>query len=155
MRLYLVQHGEAISKDADPERSLTENGRRDVERMAAFLKRAGVSVSRVIHSGKLRAQQTAKILAEAVAEVKELDTTDMIGPNSPPGPFAQEVNELATDTMVVGHLPFMAHMVSHLAVGIAEQLVVSYRPGSVVCLERSDEGGWVVAWMVRPELLFD
>lgn len=153
MKLYLVQHGEAMSKEADSGRSLTENGRADVERMAAFLKKAGVSVGRVIHSGKLRAQQTAKILADALAEEKKLDTTDMIDPGDLPGPFAQEINELAMDTMVVGHLPFMARMVSHLVVGIAEHIIVSYRQGSVVCLERSDEGGWIVAWMVRPELL--
>lgn len=155
MKLYLVQHGEAASKEMNPERSLTERGHSDVERMAAFLKKAGIVVSRVIHSGMLRAEQTAQILAKAIAEDTKLDITDMINPNDLPGPFAQEVNELATDTMVVGHLPFMARMVSHLVTGIADHPIATYRPGSVVCLERSDEGGWVLAWMLRPELLTD
>ena len=63
MKLYLVQHGEAKSKDEDEKRPLTDQGRQGVERVAAFLKGAGVETKRVIHSGKLRAEQTAEILA--------------------------------------------------------------------------------------------
>ena len=60
MKLYLVQHGEACAEDVDPERPLTAQGRADVERLAAFLQQAGIQVGRVIHSGKLRAEQTAE-----------------------------------------------------------------------------------------------
>ena len=55
MKLYLVQHGEACAKDVDPERPLTDQGNADTDRLAAFLKQAGIQVERVIHSGKLRA----------------------------------------------------------------------------------------------------
>jgi phosphohistidine phosphatase len=55
MRLYLVQHGEAVSKDIDPDRPLTAAGRQDIELLASFLWRHRVSVSRIIHSGKARA----------------------------------------------------------------------------------------------------
>ncbi len=37
---YLAQHGEALSKEVDPERALSERGRKDVERVAGFLKRS-------------------------------------------------------------------------------------------------------------------
>ena len=69
MKLYLAQHGEACAKDIDPERPLTDQGRDDIERLAAFLARAGIQVERVIDSGKLRAAQTADLLAAAVAVV--------------------------------------------------------------------------------------
>ena len=59
MKLYLQQHGEAVSKDLDPERPLTGQGTEDVQRIARALKAAGVEITRAIHSGKLRAQQTA------------------------------------------------------------------------------------------------
>ena len=67
MKLYLAQHGEACPKDIDPDRPLTDQGREDIERLAAFLARAGIEVERVIDSGKLRAAQTADLLAAAVA----------------------------------------------------------------------------------------
>ncbi len=35
MRLYLVQHGEALSKDVDPERALSDVGRADAEHLVS------------------------------------------------------------------------------------------------------------------------
>src|SRR5688572_29245639 len=37
MRLYLVQHGEAVPEQVDPQRPLSEAGRRDVQAMARLL----------------------------------------------------------------------------------------------------------------------
>ena len=64
MELYLVQHGEATPKEVDPARPLTERGQVEVRRVAHAAHVAGVTVSTIYHSGKLRAQQTAEILAK-------------------------------------------------------------------------------------------
>jgi len=37
VRLYLVQHGEAVPEEVDPTRPLSEAGKLDVERLAWFL----------------------------------------------------------------------------------------------------------------------
>ena len=42
MRLFLVQHGNALTKDMDPERGLSESGKQDVANVAAFLARGSV-----------------------------------------------------------------------------------------------------------------
>jgi len=153
MKLYLVQHGEACAKDVDPERSLTDRGREDVERLAAFLGRAGIAVERVIESGKLRAAQTADLLAAVVAPLVELETDARLQPNDDPAAidWAQMTGD--TDTLVVGHLPFMARLVSMLVAGDPGRPIAAFRPGSVVCLERDDDGSWQIDWMIRPELL--
>jgi phosphohistidine phosphatase SixA len=44
-------------------------------------------------------------------------------------------------------------LVALLIAGRAEPPVVDYRPGSVASLERDAGNRWVLAWMVRPELL--
>ncbi|HDD66024.1 MAG TPA: phosphohistidine phosphatase SixA, partial [Nitrososphaeria archaeon] len=62
MKVYLVQHGEAKREEEDPARPLTEEGKREVEDVARFLAELGVRVDRILHSGKLRAAQTANIL---------------------------------------------------------------------------------------------
>ncbi|MES9849230.1 MAG: histidine phosphatase family protein, partial [Candidatus Thiodiazotropha sp.] len=67
MKLYLVQHGEACKKEVDPDRPLTDRGREDIDRLATFLKQAGIRPDRVVHSGKLRAMQTAGRLTDAIA----------------------------------------------------------------------------------------
>jgi phosphohistidine phosphatase SixA len=37
MRLYLVQHGDALTKDVDPERQLSSQGRADITRLLEWL----------------------------------------------------------------------------------------------------------------------
>jgi phosphohistidine phosphatase len=153
MKLYLVQHGDAVPKEVDPERPLSEQGRADVRGVAAFLARAGVRVSAIRHSGKKRAEQTAELLAAAVGGGARAARVSGIDPLDPVADFAQTADEWTQDTMVVGHLPFVGKLVSQLVVGDEAASTVSFRPGSVVCLEREPEGGWSVAWMIRPELM--
>lgn len=43
MRLYLVQHGEAVSEEIDPARSLSEKGKTDISKIAKFLKEKKVN----------------------------------------------------------------------------------------------------------------
>ena len=153
MKLYLVQHGEACTEEIDPERPLNEQGRADVERLAAFLKQADVQVERVIHSGKLRAQQTAERLAQAIAADAEPETSGLINPNDNPKAFDWQSESWDRNTLIVGHLPFLAKLVSHLLINDDSRLLTAYRPGSIVCLEHTDEGSWLINWMLRPELL--
>jgi len=152
MQLYLVQHGEALAKNVDPDRALSEAGRKDVQRLASFL--AGkVRVARVLHSGKTRARQTAEILAAEVAPKLSVEQFCGLSPNDHVEPFVQHVEEWGEDLLVVGHLPFMAKLVARLATGSGEKSVVDYRPGSIVCLETGEGSDWQVQWMIRPELL--
>lgn len=153
MKLYLVQHGEACAKDVDPDRPLTDQGEDDIDRLAAFLKRADIRVDRVIHSGKLRAVQTAERLAAAVAPGVSLEASGIINPNDNPGPFDWQSDSWDRDTLVVGHLPFMARLVSHLVVEDGDRSITAYQPGSIVCLGLDGDSRWRIQWMIRPELL--
>ena len=153
MKIYLVQHGEACAKEVDPDRPLTDQGKADIERLAAFLKRAGIQVERVIHSGKLRAAQTAERLAHAIAAGVELESCSLINPNDNPRTFDWKSDSRDRDTLVVGHLPFMARLVSHLLIEDENRLITAWQPGSIVCLQREDAGSWRINWMIRPELL--
>jgi phosphohistidine phosphatase len=153
MKLYLVQHGEALSKEQDVERPLSKQGRRDVERMAGFLATAGVRVTRVLHSGKLRARQTAEILAQVVQPRGMPEAYEELAPNDSLMPFADLVAGWNEDSLVVGHLPFMGRAVCLLLTGDEEHAAVGFRPGSLVCLEREGDDPWNLAWMLRPELL--
>ncbi|MGH8554307.1 MAG: histidine phosphatase family protein [Gammaproteobacteria bacterium] len=64
----------------DPDRPLTDTGRRDIERLAKFLNAAKVRVSRIIHSGKTRAQQTAEILAKDSGRNVSIDAMSGLTP---------------------------------------------------------------------------
>ena len=153
MRLYLVQHGHAVAKDVDPERPLSRQGRSEVSYVAAFLALSGVRTDTVLHSGKTRADQTAKLFAAAMPGDVTVKQTSGIDPLDPTEESAKTVNGWTEDTMIVGHLPFMARMVSRLTVGDETISTVSFTPGTVVCLDRGEEGDWSIAWMIRPGLV--
>ena len=152
MKLYLVQHGEACAKQVDPERPLTEQGNSDIDRIAAFLRQAGIRVERVIHSEKLRAVQTAEYLAQAIAPGVVPESSGIVNPNDDPRAFDWQSGSWDRDTLVVGHLPFMAKLVSHLVVEDEDKPLTAWQPGSIVCLERADHTRWQINWMLRPEL---
>ena len=152
MRLYLVQHGEALSADDDPARPLSEAGRRDVAALAQFLEASGLTIARVVHSGKLRAEETAAILAAALAPTAPIESLAGLAPNDSVTDLARRAEASHEDLLVVGHLPFMDRAVAYLVTGAETPGVVAFRPGSIVCLERDDDS-WRLAWMVRPELL--
>ena len=153
MKLYLVQHGEACSKEVDPGRPLSDKGETNIDQLAVFLKRAGIQVERVIHSGKLRAAQTAKILTNAIAPGIQPEIHGLINPNDNPKAFDWQSESWDRDMLVVGHLPFMAKLVSHLLIEDETRLIAAFQPGTIVCLERLNGEDWQLDWMIRPELL--
>jgi phosphohistidine phosphatase len=151
MRLYVVQHGDALSAESDPERSLSARGRSDVERLAAFLKGRS-QVARIWHSGKTRARQTAELLDAAVGTGARVEARPGIDPLDPVEAFAAEVQGWEEDALVAGHQPFMGKLVARLVRGTAEPEVARFDPGTAICLERAADGRWIVQWMLRPEL---
>jgi phosphohistidine phosphatase len=153
MKLYLVQHGDALSKETDPDRPLSPRGEADVRGLADFLGKAGIPVEQVFHSGKTRAAQTADLLAATLCPGAAPETLGGIDPKDPPHGLLTTASKWNRDTLVVGHLPFMAKAVSLLLTGDGEAASIRFRPGSIACLERDEEGAWGLAWMVRPELL--
>ena len=51
-----------MTKDVDPERRLSDQGRADITRLVAWRVSSDVAVSRIWHSGKTRARQTAELV---------------------------------------------------------------------------------------------
>ncbi len=170
MRLYLVRHGDATRAEENPRRPLSAKGRSEVERMASFLARSGVRPRRVIHSGKLRAGETAAILARALVPGVMLEESENLGPEDSPDRLVSAANTWAkaaldgrgatnaatSDVLVAGHMPFMARALAALVGADAAPEFAAFASGAVACLE-TDEGGsggrWRLLWLVSPELL--
>lgn len=153
MRLYLVQHGAALDRQVDPARALSEQGVQEITRMARTLGAAGVRVGRIWHSGKRRAEQSATLLAGQLLPQGSIDWVTGIDPLDPVEEFVADADVWLDDTLVVGHLPFLSRLVSLLLCGDPDRELVSFLPGSVLCLERGRAGKWLLLWMLRPELL--
>jgi len=153
LRLYLVQHGEAKRKEEDPARPLTDSGREEVERVASYAAKIGVKVERILHSGKLRAQQTAEIMAKHLKPPKGVEKTDELEPLADPKVWAERLKKVEENLMLVGHLPHLSRLTSLLLTDREAVELVAFRMGGIVCLERDEEGKWRVQWIIRPETL--
>jgi phosphohistidine phosphatase len=155
MRVYLVRHGEAKPKEVDPERGLTDGGRRDVEAVGRAVSPAAGGIARIWHSGKRRAAETAEILSGLLAEQRrspvEPRARKGLDPNDPVEPVAAELSGLEQDVAVVGHLPFLDRLAARL-LGLQARSapVLRFEAGAVLCLERSEDG-WSILWLVGPD----
>ena len=154
MVLYLVQHAEAKGKEEDPARDLTAKGRRDMERMARYLKGLEVEVKQIFQSGKTRAQTTANILAAQVQPPAGVSEAQGLAPLDDPGIWAERLANLDEDIMLVGHLPHLGRLAALLLSGDQERSVVNFQMGGVVRLRRLEAGQWAVDWMVVPAMVF-
>jgi phosphohistidine phosphatase len=159
MRLYLVRHGAAVSEEADPARPLSPRGKVQAEKIARFLKPLGISVRSISHSEKLRAAQTAGVLAGSVTSGEDVRERSGLGPMDPVESLADELGRETGDLMIVGHLPFLGRLASLLVVGNPEREIVTFREAATVCLEGTPNAGdltgqeWRIDWTVSPETL--
>lgn len=152
MRIYLARHGKAFEKEVDPERPLTPEGVREVERVGMLLSGAGLAVPAVWHSGKARARQTAEVLAGYAAKDARLYARDDLSPKDDVKPIAAELRRRGENVMVVGHLPFLSKLASFLLTGDSDVEIVGLPSAGVVCLERGDRDTWQIIWLVTPEV---
>ncbi len=155
IRLYLMQHGEAVPESENPERPLTAQGHDDVLRTAAFLADAKVTVARIVHSGKLRAADTAAMMAQAIGADAAIDVRPKgLLPGDSPVPLAEDVLDWREDTLVVGHQPFMGRLASRLLQGKEQPPAFEFTPGTIACLARRPvTGAWFLVWLLPPGLL--
>lgn len=152
MEVYLVQHGEAKPESEDPERPLTDKGRTEVESVARYVAGLGVKVSRILHSGRLRAKQTAEIFAQHLVPPEGVLEQRGLGPMDDPEEAKRLVQQAGKPLMLVGHLPHLSRLTALLILGDPEKEVVRFSMGGVVCLGRSD-GGWSIGWALIPLLV--
>lgn len=152
MALFLVQHGKSSPKEVDPERGLTTDGHKDVERIASVAKGYQVQVATIRHSGKKRAQQTAEVIATLLSPSGGIEVGDGLAPLDDVTAMADTLDP-AANLMLVGHLPFMERLTAYLVTGSADRPIFKFQNGGIVCLDRIEEpGGWIIKWALQPEI---
>ncbi len=153
MRLYLAQHGLAKEKHEDSERPLSDQGREDITRVAGFLSLfEKPKPVRIVHSGKLRAEQTAAMFAEGwggLAIEKALD----LDPNADPSIWSAHLASMHSDVMLIGHLPHLQRLAGLLLCADPAREIIHFRNAGVVCLEKTDQN-WSICWQVNPTLFY-
>lgn len=144
---YLVRHGEAISATLDPQRPLSRLGRQDVERLARCAIARNVRPAAIFHSGILRAQQTAEILAQYVSPPAGVQSISGLLPEDDPMVAKGELEASERSLALVGHLPHMNRLLALLIHGEVQKESADFRPATMVCCS-FDGDTWKISWTI-------
>lgn len=150
MKLYLIQHGKALSEEHDPKRCLSQEGIKETKKIADFIKPKNIAVDYIWHSKKERAIQTAKIISQTVS-YKEIIERNDINPNDPVDKLPEELKKLNKDVMIVGHLPFLQKLASLLLTGSETSAPISFINSGIICFDSKEP--WQVEWFIIPYFL--
>jgi len=138
----------ALAKEEDPERPLSAQGKAQTQKTAEYLKSRSIKVDAIWHSTKLRAVQTAEIIAEALACGK-IQARDDMNPLDTVEKLPGEILASNKDIMIIGHLPFLQKLAGRLLTGSEESKIIAFKNSGVVSLDYSEE--WQIDWLVSPE----
>lgn len=155
MKLYLVQHGDSVSKEQNADRPLSEKGVIDAQRLAVFMARSRPNVARIIHSNKIRARETARHLSDTLGpELSVEEAVSGLAPNDSTDLIFEAIGQWKEDVIIVGHMPFLARLLSRLMTGGEDARLVDFVPGTAVCLERkSADGPWIISSVLGPQVM--
>jgi phosphohistidine phosphatase len=147
--VYLVRHGEAVAASENPERPLSQAGREAVEQIARLARQRQVEVSVICHSGILRAEETAEILAKHLMPPSGVKAISGLLPEDDPVAGKAELEAAAAPIMWVGHLPYMGRLAALLVRGDMEASVIDFQPAAMVCCARV-AAQWKIEWHLAP-----
>ncbi len=157
MEIYLVRHGAAYTKEEDPERHLNNDGVNQCHLTGRALKKLDITFDLIVSSPKVRARQTAEIIAEEVGySNNDIKVTEKLEPTAAPKDTLSYLNDF-TDTkriMLAGHLPLLGHLASEL-LSNTSQISLHFEPGAVCQINigqpHSHTGDF--RWFLAPEHL--
>jgi phosphohistidine phosphatase len=155
LELYLLRHahaGDSAKWDGpDSERPLSPKGRRQAERLGAFLAERGFAPDAIVTSPKVRARQTAQLVADALGIASAVD--DRLG-----GPLdPDDVGDIAeraggTSVVLVGHDPDF----SELSAALSGTEYLPMKKGALARIDMTlpvQAGGGVLRWLLPPDLV--
>ena len=152
MALFLVQHGKSLPKEEDPDQGLSRQGVEETQSMAEIAAEQNVQITRIIHSGKKRALQTAEIFMKILEPGAGIVKGPGLAPMDDVITFSKTINT-EDNIMVVGHMPFMERLVSYLVAGSSETLVAKFQNSGIVCLDKEDDSQtYYLRWALFPRL---
>ena len=149
MYIYLIRHGAAKSDKTLGEPALTPEGEAAVGMMARRIASQD-GFTEVRHSGKLRAAQTAEILARTLDPAPFVVEMTGLSPDSDVYAVAAVIEKLEVPVAIVSHLPFLDRLTALLVRHDPEDLVLRFDTAQAIRLEKSSDA-WKIVWNSQAE----
>jgi phosphohistidine phosphatase len=157
IELYLLRHAHAGNPtdwaSDDALRPLSQKGRRQARALGRFLAERGFGPDAIVSSPKVRARQTADIIADSIGIAVAVDER-LAGPLDL-DTLASVIASAGGDQIVlVGHDPDM----SELAAALCGATEIPMRKGALARIDIAlplEPGLGTLRWLVPPELVLD
>ncbi len=163
MRVILFRHGLAHDRSdpacpADPDRALTEEGRRKTRRAGKGLAAIGCRPTRILTSPYVRARETAALAAEALGVDGTLvTTTDALLPEAPPYALFHALHAFVdTDEEILcaGHAPHLDRALALSITGGRIPVTALKKAGAaLLMLDDLPRPHGELVWLVPPKIL--
>jgi phosphohistidine phosphatase len=162
MELVLMRHGIAVERNemrtSDAKRPLTREGRRKVRKVAKALEAIWSRPDVVVHSGLVRARETAELVAkELEPKAKELLQTGALEPGAKPTELLEFLEALGAKRVVlVGHAPHVDRFLAHVCSGNGGATTITEMgKAGAACLELDFQARPParLEWLLPPGLL--
>jgi phosphohistidine phosphatase SixA len=156
VKVYLVHHVDALSKEQDPARHISALGKTQADRIGERLKVLGAAPARILHSDKQWTIDTAAHIASKLGATNRMvQTAYPINTDDPIAPFLADIAAAQAgnhDIMMCGHVDYLLRTASKLVCGDEKRKVVEFKPGNgtMACLESAGDQ-WFVTWMWRAD----
>ncbi len=159
MNLFILRHGIAVERrrpGQDAERQLTAKGERKIGEAIAAMKAMRISFDLIFTSPYLRAEQTARLVAKRMGLLKKLVVSETLKPGADRHEFLRLLTKTDSENvLIVGHEPFLSHLVSTLISGNERSLVVLKKGGlcKVSTPSLKHEKRATLEWLLTPRQL--
>lgn len=148
MKLFILRHGDAeVYASTDDQRQLTTRGRQKVTETAKKYTQELCSVSNILVSPYLRAQQTADIVMSSLSSENttqatefSVSTVDFITPNIAPQTainalFSRQEQAPDDNVLLVSHQPLVGYLIDAFCQRQPGRRGYPMSPASMACLE--------------------
>ena len=160
MELFIVRHGIAQARGtaglrSDAERSLTPKGRQRARQAAEGLRAMGCRPGRIGTSPLPRAEQTARIIGEALGCGAAVEVCQFLAPGANADDVTPWLGQDDVDAMIVGHMPDVADIASELLSG-GGRLSIVFKKSAACCIAfdgRPAAGEGRLEWLIQPRQL--
>ncbi len=151
--VLIMRHGAAMSRSESPRRPLSTPGRAEVAKMGAWLSAQGYAIDEIRHSGILRAEETAEILAQYLSLALPPVAVPGLEPDANPKVLVSSLAEEAKNVIVVAHLPLVYEAV-YLLLGSSRPLSeLEFETAGITILRRTNSGTWDFVAYAEPSLV--
>lgn len=155
MNLYIVRHGDSLTNYPDKMRPLSDEGKKDIEKIGKLLRDNKISMEKIFTSPFLRAFQSAEIISKYLSSQIDIIETDNLLPEADPKELISFLNaNYSRSILIVSHQPLIGRLVASL-IG-CKNLQLEIKKGALLNIESANpvvEGGCVLKFLVYPEII--